>query len=182
MPDLDLIKQVEQGVRDQRRRFSKGPSGNLPQLRPPRKSPMLLRLAAFAFLGCAASAAGPEAGAAGASPQVLLAQGQPVAPPQNVESNVSTLHQRLQITPAQEPQFNAVVNVMRENARAEASAPQQPPAGATAVEDLRAYIRYSEVELAGLKKMLPALEALYATLSPAQKKTADALFRQGPAG
>ena len=73
-------------------------------------------------------------------------------------------------------------NAMRENARAEASAPQQPPAGATAVDDLRAYIRYSEVELAGLKKMLPALEALYATLSPAQKKAADAAFRQGPGG
>ena len=30
------------------------------------------------------------------------------------------------------------------------------PANATAVDDLRAYIKYSELELAGLKKMLPA--------------------------
>jgi len=75
-----------------------------------------------------------------------------------------------------------VANAMRENARAEASVPQQPPAGATAVDDLRAYIRYSEVELAGLKKMLPALEALYATLSPTQKRVADAAFREGPGG
>jgi hypothetical protein len=30
--------------------------------------------------------------------------------------------------------------------------------------------------------MLPALEALYATLSPTQKKAADAAFRQGPGG
>ena len=113
---------------------------------------------------------------------VLLAQAQPAQPRQNVEANISELHQKLQITPAQEPQFNAVANVMRDNARLEESAPQQPPANATAVDDLRTYIKYSELELAGLKKMLPPLEALYATLSPAQRKSADAIFRQGPGG
>jgi LTXXQ motif family protein len=129
-------------------------------------------------------AANPQTAAAG-TPRgaVLLAQAPPAASqPQSVEANIATLRQRLQITPAQESPFNAVANVMRENARAEAGAPQQPPPGSTAVDDLRAYIRYSEVELAGLKKMLPALDALYATLSPAQKKTADAMFREGPGG
>ena len=75
-----------------------------------------------------------------------------------------------------------VANVMRENARAEASAPAQPPANATAVDDLRAFIRYSEVELAGYKRLLPALEGLYATMSPTQKRIADAIFREGPGG
>ena len=112
---------------------------------------------------------------------MLLAQAQPAQPRQNVEANISELHQKLQITPAQEPQFSAVANVMRDNARLEASVPQ-PTANATAVDDLRVYIKYSELELAGLKKMLPPLEALYATLSPAQKKAADAVFRQGPGG
>jgi protein CpxP len=112
----------------------------------------------------------------------LLAQAQPVQPQQSVEANISELHQKLQITPAQEAQFSAVANIMRENARAEASAPQAPPQNATAVEVVRADIRYAEVELAGMKKFLPALDALYAILSPAQKKTADALFRQGPGG
>ena len=143
---------------------------------------MLLRFAAFAFLGSAVIASVSQPTFAGASPQVLLAQGQPAVQPQNAEANISALHQRLQITPAQESQFNAVANAMRENARAEASAPQRPAPGASAVDDLRAYIRYSEVELAGLKKMLPALEALYATLSPTQKRAADAAFRQGPGG
>jgi periplasmic protein CpxP/Spy len=113
---------------------------------------------------------------------VLLAQAQTPQPPPNVEANISQLRQQLQITPAQEAQFNAVANVMRENARAEASVAQQQPANATAVDDLRTYIKYSEAELAGLKKMLPALEGLYAALSPAQKKAADAVFRQGPGG
>jgi LTXXQ motif family protein len=112
---------------------------------------------------------------------MLLAQAQPAQPRQDVEANISELHQKLQITAAQEPPFGAVANVMRDNARLEASVPQ-PTANATAVDDLRVYIKYSELELAGLKKMLPPLEALYATLSPAQKKAADAIFRQGPGG
>ncbi len=111
-----------------------------------------------------------------------LAQAPAAQPPQNVEASIADLHRRLQITPAQEPQFNTVANVMRENARAEASAPQQPAANTTAVDDLRAYIKYSELELAGLKKMLPALDTLYSALSPGQKKAADAVFRQGPGG
>src|SRR5262249_62037430 len=118
----------------------------------------------------------------GPPPNFLRPKPHPPAPPQNVETNITTLHQRLQITPAQEAQFNAVANVMRENARTEANAPQQPPAGATAVDDLRAYIRYSEAQLAGLKKMLPALEPLYPTLSPAQRRAAGTAFRQAPGG
>jgi hypothetical protein len=113
---------------------------------------------------------------------VLLAQAQYAQPPQNVEAGIAELRQKLQITAAQEPQFNTVANVMRENARAEASAPQQPPANATAVDDLRTFIKYSELELAGLRKRLPALEALYSALSPGQRKIADTVFRQGPGG
>jgi periplasmic protein CpxP/Spy len=120
----------------------------------------------------------------GWAPAQARAQARPNAPPpaQNVEANITSLHQKLQITPAQEPQFNTFANVMRENARAEANLPHGPPPNSTAVDDLRAFIQYNEVELAGLKKLLPALEALYAALSPAQKRTADTVFRQGPGG
>src|SRR3954452_16105420 len=114
--------------------------------------------------------AGPQYAAAGqpGTGSDLLAQAQPAQPRQNVEANIAELRKKLQITPAQESQFGAVAAVMRDNARLEASAPQQPPANASAADDLRAYIKYSELELAGLKKMLPPLEALYATLSPTQ--------------
>lgn len=139
--------------------------------------------AAVAWLfGCLSIAAGPQIAAAGMPPEVLLAQAQPPTQPQNVEANIASLRQRLQITPAQEAQFNAVANVMRQNDRAEASAPQPPSANASAIDHLRAEIQYDEVELAGMKRFLPALEALYATLSPAQRQTADAIFRQGPGG
>ena len=114
---------------------------------------------------------------------VMLAQAQPnLPPPPDVEASIASLHQKLQITPAQEAPFNAVANVLRANARAEATAPHQPAANASAVDELRAEIQYDEVELAGLKRLLPALEALYASLSPAQRQAADMAFRQGPGG
>ena len=113
---------------------------------------------------------------------VMLAQAPPNSPPPDVEANIASLHQRLQITPAQEAPFNAVATVLRANARSEASAPHQPPANASAVDELRAEIQYDEIELAGLRKLLPALEALYASLSPQQRQAADMAFRQGPGG
>ena len=126
-----------------------------------------------------AAAAGPPSPA----PGIMLAQARPnPAPPPDVEANIASLRQRLQITPAQEGPFNAVANALRANARAEATAPHQPAANASAVDELRAEIQYDEIELAGLKKLLPALEALYASLSPQQRQAADMAFRQGPGG
>jgi periplasmic protein CpxP/Spy len=117
-----------------------------------------------------------------AAPGALLAQARPAPQPPNVEANIANLHRTLQITPAQEGAFDAFANVMRGNERAEASAQHQPPANASAVDELRAEIQYDEVELAGLKKLLPALEGLYSVLSPAQRQAADNTFRQGPGG
>jgi LTXXQ motif family protein len=146
-----------------------------------------LLVTASVLSACLVGLGSPSAGMPYAAPaevgQIILAQARPnTQPAPNVEANISSLHQKLQITPPQEAPFAAVANVMRENARADASAPHQPPANATAVDDLRAEIQYDEVELAGLKRLLPALEGLYSTLSPAQKKAADAVFRQGPGG
>ena len=135
--------------------------------------------------GCLVIAGSPSGMAGGEPPaasNIILAQARPNPPPPNIEANISSLHQRLQITPAQEVQFGAVANVLRANAHAEVSAPHQPPANASAVDELRAEIQYDEVELAGLKRLLPALEALYASLSPAQRQAADAAFREGPGG
>ena len=107
---------------------------------------------------------------------LLLAQAPPPAP--NIEANIAQFHQRLQITPAQEPRFEALANVMRQNARMVPNAP--PPANQDPIQSLRFAIQTGEQELAGLKRMLPALQALYASLSPAQRQIADQVFRQGP--
>ncbi len=108
----------------------------------------------------------------------MLAQA-PAQPAPNVEANIAQLHQRLQITPSQEPRFEALANVMRQNARMMSS---PPPAAPNAVEGLRLAIQYGQQEIDGMRRLLPALQALYASLSPAQQQTADAIFRQGPGG
>jgi LTXXQ motif family protein len=129
------------------------------------------------------SPTGIAAGQPPAESDPMLAQARPsLPPPPDIEASIASLHQRLQITPAQEASFGAVANVLRANARAEASAPHQPAANASAVDELRSEIQYDEIELAGLKKLLPALEALYASLSPQQRQAADMAFRQGPGG
>jgi periplasmic protein CpxP/Spy len=107
---------------------------------------------------------------------MLLAQA-PAAPAPNVEANIAQLHQRLQIAPAQEPQFDALANVMRRNAQMMSST---PPPNPNAVETLRLAIQYGQQEIDGMRRLLPALQALYATLSPAQQQTANMVFRQGP--
>ena len=120
---------------------------------------------------------GWSCGAATAPGPLVTAQAQ-LPPAPNVEANVAQLHQRLAITPAQEPQFAAFANVMRENARATPSGP--PPGNPNAVEALRLAIQYGQQDLDGMRRLLPALQALYAVLSPAQRRTADQVFRQGP--
>jgi pimeloyl-ACP methyl ester carboxylesterase len=119
---------------------------------------------------------------AGAGPTQAAAFG-PVVPaqaqqPPNVETSLAILHQRLGITPAQEPAFAALANVMRENARTAPGGP--PPANADAVYQLRYAIRYAQEEVDGMRRMLPALESLYGVLSPQQRAIANQVFRQGP--
>jgi hypothetical protein len=106
---------------------------------------------------------------------VLPAQAQPG---QNVEGSIAMLHQRLGITPPQESAFAELANVMRENARMSIGGP--PPANADAVQQLRLAIQYGQQEIAGMRRLLPALETLYASLSPAQRAVANLVFRQGP--
>jgi protein CpxP len=128
----------------------------------------------------AAAAAAVTDGPAPRHRTLLLLPVQAPAPAPNVDANIAQLHQRLQITPAQEPRFEAFANVMRQNARMMPSA--APPANPNPVEGLRFAIHAGEQELAGLKRLLPALEALYASLSPMQQRIADQVFRQGPGG
>lgn len=109
---------------------------------------------------------------------LLPAQAPPPAP--NIEANIAQLYQRLQITPTQEPRFEALANVMRQNARMMPNAP--PPTNLDPIQGLRFAIQTDEQELVGLKRMLPPLQALYASLSPTQQRIADQVFRQGPEG
>jgi len=97
----------------------------------------------------------------------------------SVETRIEDLHRNLQITAAQEPQWRQFAQVMRDNAHAIDAILQERTANINkmnAVDDLRSYEKLADAHADGLKKLVPAFEALYNTMSDDQKKNADAVF------
>jgi len=69
--------------------------------------------------------------------------------------------------------------VMRDNAHAIDAILEERRASLSkmnAVDDLRSYEKLADAHADGLKKLVPAFEALYNTMSEDQKKNADAAF------
>jgi molecular chaperone GrpE (heat shock protein) len=100
-----------------------------------------------------------------------------------VETRIKSMHDQLKITADQEPQWNAVAQVMRENARAIdqlASERSAKRASMNAVDNLRSYEAIADTHAEELKKLVPAFEALYDKMSDAQKKNADTVFNKRP--
>jgi protein CpxP len=96
------------------------------------------------------------------------------------EKHIADMHAKLKITPAQEEQWAKVAEVMRENAKSmEALARNRFEQAKTmnAVEDLKSYGDITEAHADAIKRLLPVFAALYAVMSDAQKKEADAIFR-----
>jgi protein CpxP len=97
-----------------------------------------------------------------------------------VEARIADLHAKLKITPAQEAQWNAVTQVMRDNAKRMevlTKARAENAKTMTAVDDLKSYSEIIAAHDEGLKTFIPAFESLYAGMSDEQKKTADDIFR-----
>ncbi len=102
-------------------------------------------------------------------------------PSDRVEARIKELHTKLNITPAQEEQWNKVAQAMRDNAKAMEpliKARLEKASTMTAIDDLKSYSEIADAHADGLKKFIPAFEPLYAGMSDAQKKSADMLFRQ----
>lgn len=100
-----------------------------------------------------------------------------------IDERLKYLHDRLRITPAQEPLWANIARVMRENAKAVAPLARerlQPTKKRTAIDTLDIYEKLGEVQLQGLKDFLAAFQPLYDSLSDDQKKIADVIFRTGP--
>jgi hypothetical protein len=104
----------------------------------------------------------------------------PLGPTALSESRINDLRTKLQITPAEEPRFNALADVMRANAQAMEALldEREKDTDQTAVGELRWYERLTDAHADSLKKFVPAFAALYGTLSDSQKKTADTMFQQ----
>ncbi|HUA33741.1 MAG TPA: Spy/CpxP family protein refolding chaperone [Candidatus Binataceae bacterium] len=100
--------------------------------------------------------------------------------PAAVEAHIKELRTKLKITEAEEPQWNNLCQVMRDNAQAMLDLEKQRAADAqsmNAVDVIKSYEQVIEAHEDGMKKFVPAFEAFYNTLSDSQKATADAMFR-----
>jgi BON domain/LTXXQ motif family protein len=101
---------------------------------------------------------------------------------ERVEARIKDMHARLKITPVQEDQWAKVAQVMRDNAKSLDALTQSRFEHAktmTAVEDLKSYGDITDAHADGIKKFTPVFATLYGSMSDAQKKEADGLFRNG---
>lgn len=95
-------------------------------------------------------------------------------------AHTKILHDKLDIAPQQESLWNNVARVMLENAKSMEILVKSRPNNdkdMTAVDDLKSYYEIAMAHAEGLKKFIPAFEALYASMSDDQQKNANILFQ-----
>jgi hypothetical protein len=100
---------------------------------------------------------------------------------EHVEARIKELQAKLHITQTQEPLWQNVTQIMRDNAQTMDGLTQariDKAKSMTAVDNLQSYSAIVEAHAEGLKKFVPAFEALYASMSDAQKHQADNVFRE----
>lgn len=104
----------------------------------------------------------------------------------DVEARIKTLHSQLHITAEQEPAWNPVAQVMRDNAKTMLEFRRQKAEkqnAASAVDALKSYASIIDAHADGVRKFIPIFQALYDSMPEAQKKIADTVFRnRGRAG
>jgi len=121
----------------------------------------------------------PQPGRTQAPPAPSATEAQNGTLASQIEAQITELRKRLHITPAQQPQWDAFAQVMRENAaRMDQFLRDRPaPQKLNAVESLRAYTALAQVHAEGMQQLLPAFEALYNAMSADQQRSADQAFR-----
>jgi hypothetical protein len=104
----------------------------------------------------------------------------PVVQEDLVEARIKKLHSDLHITAAQEPQWGQVAQMMRDNGKAMADLRKQRADDSKAlgaVDELKSYAAVIDAHADGVHKFIPVFQSLYDSMSDAQKKTADGVFR-----
>jgi len=99
---------------------------------------------------------------------------------QMAERRINDLRVRLHITPQQQSQWDQFAQAMRDNAKDLDQAYQQRGTSfnsMNAVENMQSYAQIEQTRAQDLQKLVPAFQALYASLSVEQKTEADELFR-----
>jgi len=117
-----------------------------------------------------------------ASGPVLAAKASAQNRVDRVEARITDMHAKLKITQAQEDQWAKVAQVLRDNEKAIEpliKARKENSKTMNAVDDLKSYGEITDAHADGIKKFTPVFATLYDSMSDAQKKTADTLFRHG---
>jgi len=121
-----------------------------------------------------------------ATPFVAMAQtatqtADAAAKAETVEQRITNLHESLKITPAEETSWTAVATSMRDNAAAmqklTAERSPQEMENMTATDDLKAYSKFAQAHLDGLKNLMASFGTLYDSMPAPQQKVADQVFR-----
>jgi hypothetical protein len=97
-----------------------------------------------------------------------------------IEQRITDLHAKLQISPAQQPQWDQFAQVMRDNAKSmdqEFQTRAQAITTMNAAENMKSYALISAQHAQDMQKLVPAFGALYGTMSDSQKHMADQVFR-----
>ena len=97
------------------------------------------------------------------------------------ETRIRRLHDKLGISSAQEALWAPVAQVMRDNEvafRAGLKEGTHDMKSSTATNDLKTFQIIADHHAEGLKKLIPAFDALYESLPPAQQKRADRVFAE----
>jgi hypothetical protein len=97
-----------------------------------------------------------------------------------IEARIKELHKRLHVTAAQEAPWSNLTQVMRDNAQVMVALQNQRVADTqsmNAVDSVKSYASVIDAHRAGMMKFVPAFTAFYDSLSEAQRKTADSMFR-----
>ncbi len=97
-----------------------------------------------------------------------------------VEEKIASLHARLEITPAQQGQWEQFAQVMRDNAQSIDQAFQlrvKAMPGMSAVENMQSYADLATEHAKEMQKLVPAFQSVYDTFTDSQKRRADDEFR-----
>jgi periplasmic protein CpxP/Spy len=141
--------------------------------------PVLIASTLFVGGACAQSAALSNTASPSSSAHTVMKSD--VNHSAEVEKHIKDLHAKLKITPAEQSQWDAVAQTMRDNAADldEAVSKRDATAGrATAIEDLNAYGDIAQVHADNIKKLSAAFATLYDSMPDNQKKLADEVFTQ----
>jgi protein CpxP len=97
-----------------------------------------------------------------------------------VDQRIAQMHQRLKITPEQEPAWQGFAQVMRDNVTSIEKAYAERRASIatmSAPDNMRNFAQIEQERAAGIQRLADAFQKLYDSMSDEQKKIADAMFR-----